>query len=562
VHPLALPCIAMSAINVYLGVYHLILALRRPKAREHLPFALLCLSVASYELFCAGLYSATSLEQGVFWQGLQLQSVAPIAMITVWFIGRLTGTERRTGVRLVLAWFAILAPLTFLRGAGLNVSVATPAVKHITWAGRPLITYHESDLGLICAVVLISVFVAYSYVVLVLIRHYRRKRSRNTLSLLIGNIAYFVGAANDSMISSHVYSFVYISEYAFLVLTLSMAYVLLCQFIDLQSDVEALNVNLERTVAQRTAALQHSLEQQRAMQEQLVAASRRSGMADVATSVLHNLGNALNSVNVSVNLLEGAVRESRLAGLTRVVHRICGTQATSDGAGFFTDDARARRLPDYLTASTAQLEVERGAIAAELASLRGHVEHIKLVVETQQPHAHAPPANELTSLAAVLDEAATASLERHPDRGVELERTYEPVPDIAIDRHKLLEIVASLLDNAWDALDRVAASLGRIRLRLHPVADHRVAIEVEDTGCGIPPENLTRIFHHGFTTSPGRHGFGLHASACATSELGGTLTAASDGPGRGARFTLTLPLRVADRLARVSFPSVDEHRAP
>ncbi|HEY0483294.1 MAG TPA: ATP-binding protein [Kofleriaceae bacterium] len=532
----------MGAINAYLGAYHLILALRRPKAREHLPFALLCFAVAAYDLFSAGFYDCTSLAQGVFWEGLQLQCVAPISMMMLWFIARLIGTERRTGVRVFLAWFAILVPLTFLRREGWTVSVSTPAIKHIVWGTHTIITYHESDIGVVFGITLVSAFIAYGYAGLGLFRHYRRNRSSSDLALLVGNVAYFAGAANDSLIAAGLYSSVYLGEYAFLILTLSMAYVLLSRFVDLQSDVEALNVNLERAVLQRTAALQRSLEQQSAMQDQLVAASRRSGMADVATHVLHNLGNALNSVNVSVNVLEDAVRDSRLSGLSKVVRRICGP----DDVRYFTDDARASRVPEYLTASTAQLETERTSVATELASLRDHVEHIKVIVETQQPHAHAPGVHARTSLAAVLDEALSASLVRHQDRGVELERAYDPIPDIEIDRHKLLEILAGLLDNAWDALDGTAlAPPRRIRLRLHAPADHRIAIDVEDTGRGIPPENLTRIFHHGFTTRAERRGFGLHASACATSELGGTLTATSGGPGLGARFTLTLPLRLA-----------------
>jgi len=60
---------------------------------------------------------------------------------------------------------------------------------------------------------------------------------------------------------------------------------------------------------------------------------------------------------------------------------------------------------------------------------------------------------------------------------------------------------------------------------------------------GIPPENLTRIFAHGFTTRPGGHGFGLHSGALAAKDLGGSLSAHSDGPGRGAIFTLDLPVK-------------------
>jgi signal transduction histidine kinase len=265
-------------------------------------------------------------------------------------------------------------------------------------------------------------------------------------------------------------------------------------------------------------------------------------MADVATHVLHNVGNALTSVNVSVNALEDAVKQSRLSGLSQVVRRICDHR---EGPGYFTDDARARQLPEYLVASTARLEDERASLATELASLRGHVEHISLVVETQQPHTRAPGIHEQTELATLLDEALTASLVRHPELGVELDRDYEPVPDIDVDRYKLLELIANLLDNAWDAIDGAPASHKRIRLSLRTLGGDRVAIEVEDRGHGILAENLTRIFHHGFTTRAERNGFGLHASACAATEMGGTLTATSDGPDLGARFTLTLPLQPA-----------------
>jgi signal transduction histidine kinase len=67
-------------------------------------------------------------------------------------------------------------------------------------------------------------------------------------------------------------------------------------------------------------------------------------------------------------------------------------------------------------------------------------------------------------------------------------------------------------------------------------------IRVEDNGIGIPPENLTRIFSHGFTTRPDGHGFGLHIGAINAREMGGSLSVASEGTGRGATFTLILPM--------------------
>jgi len=551
VHPLAIPCLAMSAINAYLGVYHLVLALRRPQVREQLPFGLLCLSVAAYDVFCVGLYNSTSLAQGVFWQRLQIQSVVLVATMTVWFIGRLTGTEKQRGVRWFIVWFAILTPISLVRGRGLTVSVATPAIKRLDWAGHPLITYYESDVGPIFLLLMASAFIAYLYVVYVLFRSYRGGRSRNILAILVGNIAYFAGVTNDSLVAARVYSFVYVSEYAFFLLTLSMAYVLLHKFVDLQCDVEALNVNLERTVVQRTAALQRSLELQYAMQAQLVETSRRSGKADVAADVLHNLGNALNSVNVSVGVLEDAISRSRLPGLRKVA-RMLGDQH-GDLAGFFAGDPRGQQLPAYLEASTARLESEHRTLVHELASLRKHVDHINLVVATQQSHARAPAITERASLAAILEEALGAGRARHAGTGVAVTCDCEAMPDVTIDRHKLLLILANLLDNAWDAVEGATTSDKRIRIALRALGADRVAIDIEDNGGGILPDNLTRIFSYGFTTRSQRPGFGLHASACAAGEMNGTLSATSEGATRGARFTLTLPVRIAG--------AVDEPRA-
>ena len=72
--------------------------------------------------------------------------------------------------------------------------------------------------------------------------------------------------------------------------------------------------------------------------------------------------------------------------------------------------------------------------------------------------------------------------------------------------------------------------------------DGFVVLEVADDGVGIDPENLTRIFQYGFTTKDEGHGFGLHGSAIAAAEVGGSLEAFSDGPGAGAMFRVRLPM--------------------
>ena len=68
-----------------------------------------------------------------------------------------------------------------------------------------------------------------------------------------------------------------------------------------------------------------------------------------------------------------------------------------------------------------------------------------------------------------------------------------------------------------------------------------LAITVTDNGVGIPTHNLVRVFEHGFTTKRGGHGFGLHISALAAREMGGSLAAHSDGSNLGASFTVNVP---------------------
>lgn len=109
-----------------------------------------------------------------------------------------------------------------------------------------------------------------------------------------------------------------------------------------------------------------------------------------------------------------------------------------------------------------------------------------------------------------------------------------------LDRHRTLQIMLNLLNNAWQALSDVAGDR-LITVTLRHAAPDRITIGIEDTGCGIAAETLSKLFQHGFTTKPDGHGFGLHSSTCLTTEMGGSLVATSDGPSRGARFTLGVP---------------------
>lgn len=273
-------------------------------------------------------------------------------------------------------------------------------------------------------------------------------------------------------------------------------------------------------------------------QSQLLEASRQAGMAEVATSVLHNVGNVFNSVNVSTHLVRDLVTNSEVRKVGMSAELL---ERNADRlAEFLTVDPRGRRLPEFLSRLAKLLIDERDTILKEIESLTKNIDHIKQIIVTQQRYARPSGVLENVSLAEVLDTAlGLAALGDGNKYGIHVERDYGRLPPILIDRHKMIQILVNLLTNARQALRE--APERRISLRTRCTDPDRVLIEVRDSGVGIEPENLTRMFALGFTTKPDGHGFGLHASANAAREMGGSLSARSDGPGRGACFVLELP---------------------
>jgi two-component system, LuxR family, sensor kinase FixL len=280
------------------------------------------------------------------------------------------------------------------------------------------------------------------------------------------------------------------------------------------------------------------------MHRSLLDVSRQAGMAEIATGVLHNVGNTLNSVNVSVNLVTERLRTTRSAGLERAVallqenaHRL---------SAFFTEDERGLRLPRYLEALSRQLAQERTAVLEEMSRLGESVDHIKSVVSMQQRHARVSGVLEHVAVPSLIDDALRLHAVSFERLGIVLRREYGPqVPAVLVDRHKLLQILVNLLSNARHALLEREGCDRWLTLKVAR-AGPRLNISVSDNGVGIAPETLQRLFTQGFTTKHDGHGFGLHISALAAREMGGHLSGASEGRARGATFTLELPLVAPD----------------
>ncbi|QJI33619.1 MULTISPECIES: DAHL domain-containing protein [unclassified Pseudomonas] len=297
--------------------------------------------------------------------------------------------------------------------------------------------------------------------------------------------------------------------------------------------LHVVNESLEQRVEERTRELKDA-------QGELMDSARQAGMAEIATNVLHNVGNVLNSVNISAELVARKLRTSKALGLGKAMQLI--NEHRHDLGTFLTEDEKGKLLPGYLNQLVEAIATEQQGLTEELAQLSKSVDHIKDIVSTQQSYAGASTLLEPVHISALMEDALrmnSGALSRHH---VTVVKDYHDVPEIMADKHRLLLILVNLISNAKYAMSNLTDRTRQMTLTVLPLDDGTLQISVKDEGEGIPAENMTRIFTHGFTTRKEGHGFGLHSCALAALEMKGRLTAHSDGPGKGAVFTLHIPL--------------------
>jgi PAS domain S-box-containing protein len=306
------------------------------------------------------------------------------------------------------------------------------------------------------------------------------------------------------------------------------------------------------------------------LQSRLIEISRQSGMADVATSVLHNIGNVLNSVDVSVAMASKRLRGLRIAGLSKVAEMLGREREGGQLGGFFADGGKGQQIPGYLGSLAGHLTEEQQKIQQELTSLAGNLDHIKRIVAMQQTYAKMAATggagvsgvNEIVQLADLVEDALRLNKASFEQAEVHVVREFQQLPPVNVDKHHIMQILVNLISNAKYAMrDTGRDRTLTIRVGASAGEPQRLFLTVKDTGVGIPKQNLTRIFNHGFTTKPEGHGFGLHGSALAATALGGTLTVESDGPDTGASFTLEIPLPQAKNSSANSSDNGQSERA-
>jgi len=303
------------------------------------------------------------------------------------------------------------------------------------------------------------------------------------------------------------------------------------------SELEQSNTTLQAEIAERKKAEQNL----QTAQKKLIDTARQVGMAETATDVLHNVGNVLNSVNVTTASIWKRIRDSKVSYLTKVVGLL--EEHADDLSTFMTTEERGRKLPGFLANLSKELIAEQERSLEALEALTKHVEHMAEIIRLQQSYSKTTGMVELASVVELVEDAIRINAEALTRHGVEVKRELAYLPPVLLDHHKVLQILTNLISNAKYALSDSGQDDKILTIRVREPQGGHFHIEVHDNGVGITEENLTRIFEHGFTTKKHGYGFGLHSAAIAAKEMNGSLTAHSDGYCKGTVFTLELPFQ-------------------
>ena len=297
-------------------------------------------------------------------------------------------------------------------------------------------------------------------------------------------------------------------------------------------EIHRMNENLEQKIHQRTAELKN-------IQKVALESARLAGKAEVSSSILHNVGNVLNSVGISSELMHKHVRSLPIVKF----HKSVGLLEEHRGdSSFMMDQGKGPKLIEFMQQVAGEFNEISERVAKEVSVMGGYVDHIKNIITVQQSFSKSFSSIEEIGLNDLVNDALKLGGDMIDRYGITVHRSV-PDESVMLDKHKVLQILTNLVSNSKHALkdvDQVRDEPLNIWVNVIQEED-QVEFVVRDNGVGIRREDLEKIFSFGFTTKPNGNGYGLHTSVLTAEDLGGSLTAESDGPGMGATFRLIVP---------------------
>ena len=274
-------------------------------------------------------------------------------------------------------------------------------------------------------------------------------------------------------------------------------------------------------------------------QKQLVQKAHKAGMADIANYTMHVIGNILNSLKTSIDLLTELHSNSAVNSLIEANTVL--KENLDSLEEFMMNDARAKKLIEYYLILGDSFKTDHTSTQKHLKQLREKADSITRVVKTQhQSFSGAVDINMEQDPKSILDEISTLRKEDLDAGGIKVSKHYTRVPKVVAQRTKLLYAIDLITENAIESLEQTDEGNRNIAFFLEG-NEECVQIVITDTGEGIEAENLTKIFAHGYSSRTDKNGFGLHTCASFIEEMKGKIWAESDGVGKGTSIIISLP---------------------
>jgi predicted ATPase/signal transduction histidine kinase/tRNA A-37 threonylcarbamoyl transferase component Bud32 len=299
---------------------------------------------------------------------------------------------------------------------------------------------------------------------------------------------------------------------------------------ELNLKLEQNKIILEETVDKRTKELKLT-------QKKLIENAYTSGIAEITTGLLHNIGNVLNSINVSNQVINQILLNSKVSGLIKANNLL--KENINEIENFVFKTQKGKKLIEYYLKIGDLLVKENEELKKEIKLLSEKISLIKNIINTQQNYAKKDFLIESTYIESIVEDVLAMQYETLSKENIKIFKKYSKTPKINIQKSKVLSILFNIIKNSRDALENFEEKIIKIETFVN---DNYVILSISDNGIGIEKENLEKIFKHGFTTKKNGHGFGLHTCANAMTEMNGKIVAFSEGKNKGATFKLFFPI--------------------
>lgn len=299
------------------------------------------------------------------------------------------------------------------------------------------------------------------------------------------------------------------------------------------------NEELQKEVNERLASEKRLKE----TQEQLIMAAHKAGMAEIATDTLHNVGNILNSLKTSAFIIKQNMTNNPLEYYIKACEYI--QQNGNNLNDFLLNDPKAEKAIEYLLVMKNEFKATFNDIDTNLKRLNDKIEAIDDVIKAQQNYASALKFSEKVEVEKIVEDTLNFITELEKDTSIVITKNFSPIPPLVLQKNRLMHILLNLIKNAIHSLNAYPGEEKRLTIDIF-IKEKILNIRVVDTGVGIEAENMTKIFASGYTTRQSGFGFGLHSCANYAAEMGGSITAESEGLNKGATFSVKIPVEPAD----------------